>query len=58
MYLIVLTHELGHITIGIIFKYDIKQIKIYPFGGYTIFNTFDPSSGIIGNKLNSSIVVL
>ena len=39
MYLIVLTHELGHITIGIIFKYDIKQIKIYPFGGYTIFNT-------------------
>lgn len=36
MYLIVIVHELGHIFIAIIFKYKIKKINIYPFGGYTI----------------------
>ena len=30
-------HELGHVFIAIIFKYEIKKINIYPFGGYTIF---------------------
>lgn len=37
MYLIVIMHELGHVFIAIIFKYEIKKINIYPFGGYTIF---------------------
>lgn len=38
MYLIVITHELGHITMALIFKYNINKINIYPFGGYTIFD--------------------
>ena len=39
MYLIVLIHELGHITMALIFKYKIIKINIYPFGGYTIFES-------------------
>lgn len=39
MYLIVFIHEIGHITMALIFKYKIKKINIYPFGGYTIFET-------------------
>lgn len=39
MYLIVFIHELGHITMALIFKYKIKKINIYPFGGYTIFES-------------------
>lgn len=38
MYLIVFIHELGHITMALIFKYNINKITIYPFGGYTIFD--------------------
>lgn len=37
MYLIIFIHELGHIVMSLIFKYKIKKINIYPFGGYTIF---------------------
>lgn len=39
MYLIVFIHEFGHITMALIFKYKIKKINIYPFGGYTIFES-------------------
>jgi len=39
MYLIVFIHEIGHITMALIFKYKIKKINIYPFGGYTIFES-------------------
>ena len=38
MYLIVFIHELGHILISLIFKWNIKKINIYPFGGYTVFD--------------------
>lgn len=38
MYLIIFVHELGHITMALIFKYGINKINIYPFGGYTIFD--------------------
>ena len=38
MYLILFIHELGHIIMAIIFKYNISKINIYPFGGYTIFD--------------------
>lgn len=37
MYLIVLVHELGHILVAVLFKFKIKKINIYPFGGYTLF---------------------
>lgn len=39
MFLIVFIHELGHITMALIFKYKIIKINIYPFGGYTVFET-------------------
>lgn len=35
---IILFHELGHITIGSLFKWKIEKIVILPFGGLTIFN--------------------
>ena len=38
VYLIIIMHELGHITMALLFKYEIIKINIYPFGGYTIFN--------------------
>ncbi len=38
MYSIVFVHELGHITMALIFNWNIKKINIYPFGGYTIFD--------------------
>lgn len=44
--LIILIHELGHITAGLILKWKISKIIIYPFGSMTIFD----------NKLNSSIL--
>lgn len=38
MYFIVFVHELGHIVNALLFNWNIEKIKIYPFGGYTIFN--------------------
>ena len=46
MYLIVFIHELGHITMSLIFNFKIKKINIYPFGGYTIFD----------NNINNSFI--
>lgn len=43
--IIILIHELGHIFAGLILKWPILKVSIYPFGCMTTFN----------NKLNSSI---
>lgn len=43
--LVILVHELGHIFAGIVLKWKISRVTIYPFGCMT---TFD-------NKLNSSV---
>jgi len=43
--IIILVHELGHIFAGIILKWPIDKVIVYPFGCMTKFN----------NKLNSSI---
>lgn len=37
---IILFHELGHITLGLIFKWKIEKIVILPFGGLTIFDEY------------------
>lgn len=39
MYFIVFIHEAGHIFFGYLFNYKVKKINIYPFGGYTIFES-------------------
>ena len=44
--LIILVHEIGHIFAGIILKWPILKVTIYPFGCMTTFN----------NKLNSSSI--
>jgi len=38
IYLIVVFHELGHIFIIKLLKYDIEEITIYPMGGVTKIN--------------------
>lgn len=43
--IIILIHELGHIFAGLILKWPISKVTIYPFGCMTTFN----------NKLNSSV---
>ena len=35
---IILFHELGHITVALIFKWKIEKVIIFPFGGLTVFN--------------------
>ena len=36
--IIILVHELGHFTIGILLKWKVDKIVIYPYGGCTKFN--------------------
>ena len=48
---ITLFHELGHILMGILFKYKIEKVIILPLGSLTIFNTK------INNKLYKELLV-
>lgn len=36
---LIIIHELGHVIIALFFKYKVKKIIIYPYGGLTKFNT-------------------
>lgn len=36
--LIIIVHELGHILMGILFKWKIEKVIILPFGALTVFN--------------------
>lgn len=36
--IIILVHELGHISVALFFKWKIEKVIILPFGGITIFN--------------------
>lgn len=36
--LIIIVHELGHITLSLFFKWNIEKVILLPFGGITIFN--------------------
>ena len=38
--LIIIIHELGHISAAIYYKWKIEKIVILPFGGITIFNEY------------------
>ncbi len=44
IFFIIFIHELGHIIVILLFKYKIEKIKIYPFGGLTVFNKYINSS--------------
>lgn len=43
-FFLLIIHELGHALIGIIFGYKINKIKIYPYGGVTIFDSMHNKS--------------
>ena len=36
--LIIIVHELGHILMGVLFKWKIDKVIILPFGALTVFN--------------------
>ena len=36
--IVIIVHELGHIFAGIILKWKIEKISVYPFGCMTSFN--------------------
>lgn len=50
---IIIVHELGHITGGVIFSWNIKEVILLPFGGLTVFNNLVNTS-----LLEEFIVVL
>lgn len=37
---IIIFHELGHISVGLLFKWKLEKIIILPFGGLTIFDEY------------------
>lgn len=37
---IILVHELGHILVGLLFKWKLEKIVVLPFGGLTVFNEY------------------
>lgn len=39
-FLLLIIHELGHALIGTILGYKLDRIKIYPYGGLTLFKSF------------------
>lgn len=48
---LILIHELGHITMSYLFKYKIKKIIFYPYGGLTKLDTF------INTDINKDLIV-
>lgn len=48
---IILFHEIGHILVGLHYKWKIKKIVILPMGGITIFET------LINTKLKEELLV-
>lgn len=44
LFMIVIIHEIGHVTMAKLFKYKIEKIEIFPFGGITTINKLINSS--------------
>ena len=49
--LLIIVHEFGHVISAIAFKYKVDKIIIYPYGGFTKFNT------IINTEIYKDLVV-
>ena len=41
---IIFIHELGHIVTGLLFKWKIDKVIIFPFGGLRIYNSYSWNS--------------
>ena len=50
--LIVLCHEMGHILLCCLFKYEINRVVIYPFGGITKVNK------LINSSINKELLIV
>ena len=51
LYFIIIFHELGHYIFIKIFKKEILSIKIYPFGGITIYNS------LVNHKIKEELLI-
>lgn len=48
---LIIIHEMGHFLIGLFFKYKVEKIIIFPYGGFTKFDT------IINTSIYKDLVV-
>ena len=46
---LIIIHEFGHVITATIYKYRIKKITIYPYGGITEFDT------LVNTKIESDV---
>ncbi len=44
IFILLFFHELGHAFMGLLFKWKITSITFYPYGGKTLFDTFENRS--------------
>ena len=44
LFILIIFHELGHALTGILFKWEVLNITIYPYGGITNFQKLENSS--------------
>ena len=51
IYLIIFIHELGHVFMSLLFKWKIKKITLYPFGGITKYDE------VIDKKLYEEFII-
>ena len=52
IFILLFCHEMGHAIVGIIFKWKIKSITFYPYGGLTLFDTKENRS------INKEILII
>ena len=51
LFVVILIHEFGHVIVALIYKYKIKKIIIYPYGGITRFDT------LINTKIEKDLFI-
>ena len=52
VFILIIGHEIGHAIAGILFKWKLVSITIYPYGGLTLFSKLENSS------INQEILIL
>lgn len=52
IFILLFFHELGHALMGIVLKWKLISITFYPYGGITLFETYENSS------INKEILIL
>ena len=52
IFILLFFHELGHAIMGILFKWNLFSITFYPYGGVTLFKTYENRS------INEEILII